>query len=105
MEIKKNDVDFHTTGEYLSFLNEIKNEILSSRISTARKVNSDLVRLYWKIGELLHIRVLNLGWGKSIVENLSNDLKSEYPQTKGYSPDNLWRMKQFYETNHGNKKH
>ena len=82
--------------EYISFFDEIKNEILSSRINTARKINSDLIRLYWKIGELLHSRVLKLSWGKSIVESLSRDLKNEYPQTTGYSPDNLWRMKQFY---------
>jgi len=91
----KSNIDVQNR-EYLSVLNEIKNEILSSRINTARKVNRDLIKLYWKIGELLYNKVLDLGWGKSIVQNLSIDLQKEYPQTTGYSPDNLWRMKQFY---------
>jgi predicted nuclease of restriction endonuclease-like (RecB) superfamily len=38
-----------------------------------------------------------VGWGFSVVEKLSGDLRKEFPKSRGFSPQNLWRMKQFYE--------
>jgi uncharacterized protein (DUF1684 family) len=36
------------------------------------------------------------GWGKAIIETLSKDIRKEFPGIAGYSPDNLWRMRQIY---------
>lgn len=46
---------------------------------------------------LIKIAHVTLGWGKSVVENLSKDIRIEYPGIKGFSTRNLWSMKQFYE--------
>lgn len=37
-----------------------------------------------------------LGWGNAVVERLSADLKAEFPEMKGFSPQNLWLIRQFY---------
>jgi predicted nuclease of restriction endonuclease-like (RecB) superfamily len=54
--------------------------------------------LYWSLGRLIVERQETLGWGNAVVEQLSIDLKAEFPQMTGFSPRNLWFIKQFYET-------
>jgi predicted nuclease of restriction endonuclease-like (RecB) superfamily len=35
-------------------------------------------------------------WGKSVVERLSRDLRSEFPDATGFSPQNIWLMRAFF---------
>lgn len=85
-------------SDYLPFLEEIKVKIKSSRIQAYRKANKELILLYLEIGERIVEKQEQLGWGKGIVEKLSNDLKKEFPTQTGYSAQNLWYMRQFYLT-------
>ena len=61
-------------------------------------VNHELVMLYWNIGEYLHLQVSAKSWGKSVVKELAEFIAKTEPNIKGFSAQNLWRMKQFYET-------
>lgn len=61
-------------------------------------VNSELINLYWQIGEYISNRVADEGWGESVVVQLAEYLQMNEPDLKGFSDKNLWRMKQFYET-------
>lgn len=72
--------------------------IKTSRNNAIRAVNSELINLYWKIGEYISLKVKNSEWGKSVVKELANYIQSTEPDLKGFSDKNLWRMKQFYET-------
>jgi predicted nuclease of restriction endonuclease-like (RecB) superfamily len=54
--------------------------------------------LYWAIGEYLHQQVSANAWGKSIIKELAAFIAQTEPNIKGFSAQNLWRMKQFYET-------
>lgn len=72
--------------------------IKTSRNNAIRAVNSELINLYWKIGEHISFKVKNSEWGKSVVKELANYIQSTEPDLKGFSDKNLWRMKQFYET-------
>ena len=87
-----------TKSDYLKFLKEVKGRIVSARIGAYRKLNRDLLRLYWDIGKNIIERQEKFGWGKSIVEKLSKDLIAEFEGRKGFSPNNLWRMRNFYLT-------
>lgn len=60
-------------------------------------VNHELVMLYWNIGEYLHTQVSTKAWGKSVVKELADFIATTEPNIKGFSAQNLWRMKQFYE--------
>lgn len=84
-------------SDYLSFLNELKNRILSSKISVVKSLNKELILLYWNIGKEITERQKRFGWGKSVVERLSKDLKTEFPNTDGFSARNLWDMRRFYQ--------
>ena len=62
----------------------------------ARPVNSEMLALYWWLGENISQRQATLGWGKAVVENLARDLQTEFPGRNGFSAQNLWAMRQFF---------
>ncbi|MCC7562737.1 MAG: DUF1016 family protein [Methanobrevibacter arboriphilus] len=72
--------------------------IKKSQISALKSVNTELIDLYWNIGKFIHQRVEKPNWGQSVVKQLADYLKKADPSLKGFSRQNLWRMKQFYET-------
>ncbi|MEW6088308.1 MAG: PDDEXK nuclease domain-containing protein [bacterium] len=84
--------------DYAKFLDEIKKRITSARINAYRKLNAELIILYRDIGKKIVEKQEKFGWGKNIVEKLSEDLTSEFDGKKGFSPNNLWRMRIFYLT-------
>lgn len=60
-------------------------------------VNTELINLYWNIGERISKKIQSTPWGETIVKDLARFIAKKYPELKGYSDKNLWRMKQFYE--------
>ncbi|AZA92998.1 Uncharacterized conserved protein [Chryseobacterium nakagawai] len=72
--------------------------IKQSRNNAIRKVNEELIDLYWNIGEYISKKVDLSEWGQSVVKELSQFIQTYEPELKGFSDKNLWRMKQFYET-------
>ena len=76
----------------------------NARSRAMRAVNAELINMYWEIGAYVSERVESVGWGKSVVEDFSAFLQSRYPSSKGFSAQNIWRMKRFYETYHDNEK-
>ncbi|TQM21728.1 PDDEXK nuclease domain-containing protein [Chryseobacterium aquifrigidense] len=69
-----------------------------SRNNAIRKVNEELIDLYWNVGEYISNKVELSEWGQSVVKELSQYIQAHDPQIKGFSDKNLWRMKQFYES-------
>jgi predicted nuclease of restriction endonuclease-like (RecB) superfamily len=60
-------------------------------------VNKELVTLYWHVGEYVSQQVEKKAWGKSVVKELSLFIQQSEPNIVGFSPQNIWRMKQFFE--------
>jgi predicted nuclease of restriction endonuclease-like (RecB) superfamily len=89
---------------YEPFLKEILAKIQSARYEMLKTVSRQTVLLYWDIGKSVSEKAQNNGWGKSIVEQLSKDLQTEFPGIRGFSASNIWRMKTFYETYYDNEK-
>ena len=63
-----------------------------------------MINLYWNIGKHISQKIKSSEWGKGIVSNLSDYLKQTEPKVKGFSSQNLWRMKQFFEVYNENEK-
>lgn len=82
--------------EYTEFLMEIKTKIRKSQYEAMKAVNVTLIKLYWEIGQEIYNRQEEKGWGKSVVEILAKELKEEFPNVKGFSARNLWRMRNLY---------
>ena len=84
-------------SEYNEMLRHIVTEIKSTRVVLAQRVNSAMMQMYWNIGKRLSEEKMEKGYGGSVVKRLSTDLQQEFPDTTGFSPRNLWNMKNFYE--------
>jgi len=84
-------------SHYNEMLRHIVTEIKSTRIVLAQRVNSAMMQMYWNIGKRLSEEKMEKGYGGSVVKRLSVDLQQEFPDTTGFSPRNLWNMKNFYE--------
>ncbi|MFA5213517.1 MAG: PDDEXK nuclease domain-containing protein, partial [Methanoregula sp.] len=82
---------------YPDFISSIKEQIRSAQIRAALSVNRDLVLLYWQIGKEILQRQESDGWGTKVIEQISRDLSSEFPEMKGFSSRNLKYMRKFAE--------
>ena len=78
--------------------NEIVNMIETRRNNAYKKVNEELISLYWDFGKYISEKVNDSNWGDKIVDKLVEFMKREYPTMKGFTRRGIYRMKQFYET-------
>jgi len=81
---------------YKQWLTDLKSRIRQSQIKAAVKVNTELLRLYWDLGQDIVARQLEAAWGDGFFEQLSDDLRKEFPDMKGFSSTNLKYCKRFY---------
>lgn len=83
---------------YLSWIRQIIERYRSSQTKAAVKVNREMLRFYWSLGE----DIVRLKWesvyGDGILERISSDLKQQFPSAKGFSVTNLNYMKRFFLT-------
>jgi predicted nuclease of restriction endonuclease-like (RecB) superfamily len=84
--------------------NEVLAIIQQAQERAFRAVNHELISMYYEIGKYVSKKVKTNAWGKSIVNEFSNFIQEKYIGIKGFSPQNIWRMKQFYETYKDNEK-
>ena len=84
--------DFRIDADYADWLSEIKRRYISAQIKASFRINSEKLRFNWSVGQDLVIRKAEERWGSGVVEQLSLDLKSAFPQEKGFSSRNMWRM-------------
>ncbi|MCP4156086.1 MAG: DUF1016 domain-containing protein [bacterium] len=83
---------------------EVLKLIQRGRSRTFSAINVTLIETYWAVGSYLSRKVAEAEWGKGVVKELSLWLKKNEPGIKGFSSQNLWRMKQFFDLYHGNAK-
>ena len=87
----------HTNDkEYKKFLVELKEKVKNSQLKAAIKVNYELLNLYWELGKRITEKQKEYSWGDSFISNLSNDLKKEFPDMKGFSVQNLKNIRYWY---------
>ncbi len=78
--------------------------ILNAKGRAEQTVNAELIGLYWNIGKYVSTKINKDGWGKGTVSQLSEYIRHRQPGIRGYSSQNIWRMRQFFETYKGEKK-
>lgn len=83
--------------DYKNFINEIKTQIQNSQIKAAISVNSEMLKLYWNLAEMIVEKQEKSSWGEGILQSISKDLKKEFPTMKGFTARNLQYMKQWYK--------
>lgn len=85
------------SNSYTDFLSELKQRVASSRYRAALSVNRELIMLYHHMGTEILKNQQQHGWGAKIIDQLSRDLRSAFPDMKGFSPRNLKYMRKFAE--------
>jgi predicted nuclease of restriction endonuclease-like (RecB) superfamily len=70
--------------------------IRNARQHAARVANAAVIELYWRIGQYLHHRIEADGWAKGTVVQLAAYIAQREPGRRGFSAQNLWRMRQFF---------
>jgi predicted nuclease of restriction endonuclease-like (RecB) superfamily len=83
---------------YDIWLRELKDRIHTAQQRATLAVNRELVLLYWQIGRDILDRQAAQGWGAKVIERLAHDLRSAFPNMKGFSPRNLKYMRTFAHT-------
>ena len=82
---------------------EVRELILNARRKALQAVNTELVALYWQVGEYISRKIASAEWGDGVVDELTRYLARTQPSLKGFTRRNLFRMRQFYEAYSGNE--
>ena len=82
---------------YAAWLADLKTLIHTKQQRAALAVNRELVELYWHIGRDILARQAREGWGAKVIERLAHDLRTAFPEMKGFSRANLMSMRAFAE--------
>ncbi len=80
---------------YAEWLAELKGRIHSAQQRATLAVNRELLLLYWQIGRDILARQAEQGWGTKVIDRLALDLRTAFPDMKGFSPRNLKYMRAF----------
>lgn len=81
--------------EIVVLVQNIKKDILATRTKMLSDANKELLFLYFRIGKVISD---NQKYGNGFIQTLSTSLKIDFPNTTGFSPRNLARMRKFFET-------
>ena len=82
---------------------EVRELIQNARRKALQAVNTELVALYWQVGEYISRKIASAEWGDGVVDELARYLARTQPSLKGFTRRNLFRMRQFYEAYSGNE--
>ncbi len=96
MELRINNTD-HDFSDMIKIIEQ-------SRENAIKRVNEELILMYWQLGEYLSKESLLASYGDSFIDSAAAFFADKYPQLKGFTRRGLYRMKQFYETYKENEK-
>ena len=88
--------DIHIDADYANWIADIKSRYRSAQVKAAVKVNAEKLLFNWQLGRDLVQKKAEERWGAGVVEQVSLDLKREFPDAEGFSTSNLWYMKKWY---------
>lgn len=83
-------------SEFKSWVSQLKKDIRSAQVKAAIKVNTELLRLYWRMGSDICEKQKSAIWGDGWLKELSRELMAEFPNMKGFSYRNLKYIRQWY---------
>ena len=85
-----------TNETYRDWIREVSSRFRRSQIKAAVKVNDEMLRFYWSLGRDMEAQKEAYAWGSHFYKTISEDLRTELPDVKSFSPRNLLYMHQFY---------
>ncbi|MFM7161796.1 MAG: YhcG family protein [Planctomycetaceae bacterium] len=90
-------------ADYPAFLESLKSRVQQAQTKAMLSVNRELIQLYWDIGRLIVERQERAGWGQSVIDRISGDIRKSFPGMEGFSPSNISRMRAFFRAYRGDQ--
>ena len=90
----KNEIS--TAGNLIKIIEDSRNNAL-------KKVNEELIRMYWNVGEYLSKEAENAVFGDAYIDSVAKEIQEAFPGIKGFNRRGLYRMKKFYETDYNDE--
>jgi len=84
-------------SEYSDWLRDLKRQIKTGQIKAVLSVNSQMIMLYWDLGRQIAEKQEKAQWGSGFIEQLSKDLREEFPEMTGFSITNLKYCRRFFK--------
>lgn len=91
-------------SSYATAFREVLVLIERARHRAFSAVNTELIDLYWRLGEFISRKIETAAWGDGVVDDLARYLKKHHPEMQGFTRRNLFRMRQFFDTYRHDKK-
>ena len=91
-----NSDSFMVDKNYVKWLSDLKKRIRVAQLKAAVKVNEEMLKFYWSLGEDICEKQKQHRWGANFMKRLSLDLRTEFPQTEGFSWSNLYKIRKWY---------
>ncbi|WP_439488166.1 DUF1016 N-terminal domain-containing protein [Algoriphagus sp.] len=89
-------MDIQSNQEYQDWLKALKAKVSVARVKAALAANKELIHFYFDLGRMISEQQMKGAWGDKLLEQLSRDLGSAFPEMKGFSVTNLKYCRQFY---------
>ncbi len=91
-----NSDSFMADKDYVKWLSDLKKRIRITQLKAAVKVNEEMLKFYWSLEEEICEKQKEHKWGAKVIDRLSLDLRTEFPQTEGFSRANLYNVKRWF---------
>lgn len=91
-----NSESFMADKNYVNWLSDLKKRFRMSQLKAAVKVNTEMLKFYWSLGEDICEKQKQYKWGANFMKRLSLDLRAEFPQAEGFSVVNLYYIKRWF---------
>ena len=91
-----NSDSFMADKNYVKWLSDLKKRLHIAQLKAAVKVNTEMLKFYWSLGEDICEKQKQYKWGANFMKRLSLDLRAEFPQAEGFSWSNLYKIRKWY---------
>ena len=91
-----NSDSFMADKNYVKWLSDLKKRFRMSQLKAAVKVNTEMLKFYWSLGEDICEKQKQYKWGANFMKRLSLDLRAEFLQAEGFSWSNLYKIRKWY---------
>lgn len=91
-----NSDSFMADKNYVKWLSDLKKRFHIAQLKAAVKVNTEMLKFYWSLGEDICEKQKQYKWGANFMKRLSLDLRAEFPQAEGFSWSNLYKIRKWY---------
>lgn len=93
---KKENLSLLNDNEFKVWVSNLKKDIRSTQVKASIHVNSEMLRLYWRLGSEISEKQKDAKWGDTWLNELSRVLMVDFPNMKGFSLRNLQYIRQWY---------